>query len=164
MLLPVGVLAVGSMLVGWLQVPGGWQAVSNWLDPVVPPLVDPSNTQDAIASIVSVALGALGIAVAWWIYVARRRSAPASPEALEKKLWFDELYDAVFYKPAVATSKTLYALVEGPLVGGSMTGIAGAVRGLGSETRRLQTGFVRTYVLMLAASLAVLAIVFLAVR
>jgi NADH-quinone oxidoreductase subunit L len=164
MLVPVGVLAVGSMLVGWLQVPGGWHAVSNWLDPVVPPLVDPSNTQEAIASIVSVALGALGIAVAWWIYVARRRAAPASPEALEKKLWFDELYDAVFYKPAVATSKTLYALVEGPLVGGSMTGIAEAVRGLGSETRRLQTGFVRTYVLMLAASLAVLAIVFLAVR
>jgi NADH-quinone oxidoreductase subunit L len=164
MLLPVGVLALGSMLVGWLQVPGGWHAVSNWLDPVVPPLVDPSGTQEAIASIVSVALGLLGIAVAWWIYVARRRAAPTSPEALERKLWFDELYDAVFYKPAVATSKTLYALVEGPLVGGSMTGIAEAVRGLGSETRRLQTGFVRTYVLMLAASLAVLAIVFLAVR
>ena len=57
MLIPVGVLAVGSILVGWLQVPGGWQAVSDWLDPVVPPLVDPSNTQEAVASIVSVALG-----------------------------------------------------------------------------------------------------------
>jgi len=38
------------------------------------------------------------------------------------------------------------------------------VRNLGSETRRLQTGLVRTYVLLLAARLAVLAIVFLAVR
>jgi hypothetical protein len=45
-----------------------------------------------------------------------------------------------------------------------MTGIAEAVRSLGSETRRLQTGLVRTYVLALAASLAVLAVVFLAVR
>ena len=58
----------------------------------------------------------------------------------------------------------LYALVEGPLVGGSMTGIAEAVRGLGSETRRLQTGLVRTYALAVAASLAVLAVVFIAVR
>jgi NADH-quinone oxidoreductase subunit L len=164
MLIPVGVLAVGSMLVGWLQVPGGWQAVSDWLDPVVPPLVDPSSTQEAIASVVSVALGLLGNAVAWWIYVARRRPAPAASPVLEKKFWFDELYDAVFYRPAVATAKTLYAVIEGPLIGGSTTGIGEAVRNLGSETRRLQTGLVRTYVLLLAASLAALAIVFLAVR
>jgi NADH-quinone oxidoreductase subunit L len=164
MLVPVAVLAVGSMLVGWLQVPGGWHAVSSWLDPVVPPLVDPTNTQEAIASIVAVVLGALGIAVTWWIYVMRRTPAPAAVEAFEKKFWFDELYDAVFYRPAVASAKTLYALVEGPLVGGSMEGIAGAVRSLGSETRRLQTGFVRTYALAIAASLAVLAVVFIAVR
>jgi NADH-quinone oxidoreductase subunit L len=138
--------------------------VSDWLDPVVPPLVDPSSTQEAIASVVSVALGLLGIAVAWWIYVARRRPAPAASPVLEKKFWFDELYDAVFYRPAVATAKTLYAVIEGPLIGGSTTGIGEAVRNLGSETRRLQTGLVRTYVLLLAASLAALAIVFLAVR
>jgi NADH-quinone oxidoreductase subunit L len=164
MLVPVGILAAGSMLVGWLQVPGGWHAVSTWLDPVVPPLVDPTNTQEAIATVISVALGLLGIGVAWWIYVARRRPAPAALPALERKFWFDEAYDAVFYRPAVATAKLLYALIEGPLVGGSMSGIGGAVRSLGSETRRLQTGLVRTYVLALAASLAVLAIVFLAVR
>jgi NADH-quinone oxidoreductase subunit L len=164
MLIPVGILALGAAFIGWLQVPGGWQLVSDWLDPVVPPLIDPSLTQDEVTSVVSVALGLLGIAVAWWIYVARRRPAPAASPALEHNLWFDELYDAVFYRPAVATAKLLYALVEGPLVGGSMTGIAEAVRSLGSETRRLQTGLVRTYVLALAASLAVLAVVFLAVR
>ena len=44
----------------------------------------------------------LGIGVAWWIYVARRRPAPAAWPALEHKFCFDELYDAVFYRPAVA--------------------------------------------------------------
>ena len=34
-----------------------------------------------------------------------------------------DLYDALFYRPSVATAKLLYALVEGPLVGGSLTGI-----------------------------------------
>jgi NADH-quinone oxidoreductase subunit L len=164
MLVPVAVLSVGATFIGWLQVPGGWSDISKWLAPVVPPLVEPTNTQEAIASVVAVAVGVAGIAIAWWIYLARRSPAPKPVEALERKFWFDELYDAVFYRPAVATSKTLFALVEGPLVGGSMTAIAEAVRNLGSDTRRLQTGLVRTYVLALAGSLAVLAIVFLAVR
>jgi NADH-quinone oxidoreductase subunit L len=164
MLVPVGLLALGATLAGWLQVPGGWHGVSNWLRPVAGPLVETTNTQEAIASIVSVVLGVAGAGLAWWIYVARRRPAPAAPLALERKFWFDELYDALFYRPAVTTAKVLYALVEGPLVGGSITGIAETMRGLGSETRRLQTGLVRTYALAIAAGLAVLTLVFIAVR
>jgi NADH-quinone oxidoreductase subunit L len=164
MLVPVGVLAAGATLAGWLQVPGGWHGVSNWLQPVAAPLLETTNTQEAIASIVSVALGLAGAGLAWWIYAARRAPAPAAVPALERKFWFDELYDALFYRPAVTTAKLLYALVEGPLVGGSMDGIAETVRGLGSEARRLQTGFVRAYVLAIAASLAILTVVFLAVR
>jgi NADH-quinone oxidoreductase subunit L len=164
MLAPVAVLALGATVIGWLQVPGGWDAVSRWLNPVVAPLLETSNTQEAIASIVSVAVGLIGIGVAWWIYVAKRRPAPEPWPELEHKFWFDELYDAIFYRPAVRSAKLLYALVEGPLVGGSMTGIADAVRNLGSESRRLQTGFVRLYVLAIATSLAVLAVVFIAVR
>jgi NADH-quinone oxidoreductase subunit L len=164
MLVPVAVLAVGATVSGWLQVPGGWASVSKWLAPVVPPLVETTNTQEAVASIVSVAVGLVGIGIAWWFYLARKAPAPKPVEAFEKKFWFDELYDAIFYRPTVVLSKGLYALVEGPLVGGSITGIADAVRDLGLETRKLQTGLVRTYVLALAASLAVLAIVFLAVR
>src|SRR5207237_10513609 len=110
------------------------------------------------------ACGVAGAGLAWWIYVAGRRPAPPAVPAFERKFWFDELYDALFYRPAVATAKVLFALVEGPLVGGTMAGLAETVRGLGSETRRLQTGFVRTYALALAASLAVLAVVFLSVR
>ncbi|HST25507.1 MAG TPA: NADH-quinone oxidoreductase subunit L [Gaiellaceae bacterium] len=164
MLVPVFVLAIGATLAGWLQVPGGWHAVSNWLKPVAAPVLETTNTQEAVASIVSVALALVGAGIAWWIYVARRRPAPAPVEAFERKFWFDELYDAVFYKPAVASAKVLYALIEGPLVGGTVMGISEAVRSLGGETRRLQTGLVRTYVLALAASLAVLFVVFVAVR
>ncbi len=164
MLLPVGVLALGATFIGWLQVPGGWQLVSDWLDPVAPPLVDPTTAQDWVTSVIAVALGLIGIAVAWWIYAARRRPAPQSPEVLEHKFWFDELYDAVFYRPAVTTAKTLYAVVEGPIVGGSIDGISGGVRRLGFWTRELQTGFVRIYALAIAAGLAVLALVFIVVR
>jgi hypothetical protein len=42
--------------------------------------------------------------------------------------------------------------------------VAETVRDLGLLSRRVQTGLVRTYVLAIAASLAVLTIVFVAVR
>ena len=58
----------------------------------------------------------------------------------------------------------LYALVEGPFVNGSVTGVSGLTRALGASVRGLQTGLVRTYAFAVAASLAILAIVFLAVK
>jgi len=54
--------------------------------------------------------------------------------------------------------------VEAPLVLGSVGGIPPAVRKLGSETSRAQTGLVRSYALAIAAGVTVLAIVFVAVR
>jgi NADH-quinone oxidoreductase subunit L len=164
MLVPVGVLGVLAAVAGWVQVPGGWHLISDWLDPVAEPLVEATTTQEAWTSVVSVLLGVTGIAVAWWIYSARRRPAPKPSAALEHKLYFDEAYDVVFSRPAIGTAKLLYALVEGPLVAGSISGLAESVRRLGASTRSLQTGLVRLYALAIAASLAVLALVFIAVR
>ena len=128
------------------------------------PLAEASGTKEAIASVVAVLLGLGGIAVAWWIYSARRAPAPAPSRALEKKLWFDELYDGLFYWPAVGLSRAMYALVEGPVIGGSMTGLTGAARWAALRTRWLQTRFVRMYGLAIAAGLGVLVLVFLAVK
>ncbi len=118
---------------------------------------------EAIASIVAVGLGLAGIAVAWLVYSAKRYPAPRPWAVLEQKLYFDGLYDALFYRPSVATAKVLYALVEGPLVGGSLTGIATGTGRLAGYVRSLQTGVVRTYVLAVAAGLAVLVLVFISV-
>ena len=178
MLVPVGVLAALATIGGFLEVHWGsygWHAVTTWLSPsVVPstgnvqlfglPTIEPSTAQEIVTSVLAVGLGLAGAAVAWWIYSAKRQPAPQPWPELERKFYFDELYDAVFYKPAVASAKLLYALVEGPLVGGSIQAVSGAVQRLGTEARSLQTGLVRTYALAIAASLAVLAIVFVAVR
>ena len=83
---------------------------------------------------------------------------------LEHKFYFDELYDAVFYKPAVAFARGVTWLVEAPFVLGSVGEIAGAFRRLGGETSRVQTGLVRSYAFAIAAGVAVMAIVFVAVR
>jgi NADH-quinone oxidoreductase subunit L len=163
----VAVLAVLSVVGGWIQFAGLWTPVSDWLHPVVEPLVEPSGMQDAVASAVAVVLGVLGVYVAWAVYSARRLAVPAAPRLralFEHKFYFDELYDALFYRPAVVTARVWTALIEGPLVTGSITALAGGVRRVGSRTTQIQTGLVRSYALAVAASLAVLAVVFVAVR
>jgi NADH-quinone oxidoreductase subunit L len=161
---PVGVLTVLAAFGGWLQFAGIWTPVSDWLEPVAPALVDASSLQEAASSVIAVALGLAGIGAAWWIYAARRAEAPASPPVLEHKFYFDELYDALFYRPAVFLAKALFKWVERPLIFGSVREIAAAFRELGLDTRALQTGLVRTYVLAIAGSLAVATLVFVVVR
>jgi NADH-quinone oxidoreductase subunit L len=164
MYLTVGALAVLAAIGGWIQFADRWTAVSNFLDPVARPLVEASGTKEAVASALAVALGGAGIAVAWWIYAAHRAPAPKPWRMLERKLYFDELYNGLFYWPAVAVSRLLAFLVEGPLVGGSIAAVTGAARWSGGRVRELQTGLVRTYAFALAAGVAVLVLVFVAVR
>src|SRR5215208_3425535 len=167
MAVPVAILAVLAVVGGWIQFAGVWTPISDWLDPVAPGLVEASNLQEAVASTVAVAVGLAGIAGAWLLY--SRRSIPLPRVAplqtlFERKFYFDAAYDVLFYKPGVLLARGFARLVEGPVVLGSVGGIAGSFRRLGGETSRVQTGLVRTYALAIAGGVAVMAIVFVAVR
>jgi len=161
---PVAVLTVLAAIAGFLQVFELWTPVSDWLDPVAPPLVVPSTSQEVVSSLCAVLLGLAGIGIAWWIYGARKAEAPASLPLLEHKFYFDELYDAIFYRPAVLLSQGLLRFVERPLVFGSLRELGEGMRELGQATRNLQTGLVRTYAFAIAASVTVVTVVLVAVR
>ena len=164
---PVVVLAVLAVIGGWIQFAPVWHPVSDWLDPVAQPLAVPSSTEEALASLFAFLLGLAGIGVAWMIYGAKRWRVPKlafSRRVLEHKFYFDEAYDAAFYRPAVWLAKGLGRWIEGPIIGGSIREITAAFREAGLDTSRIQTGLVRTYALAIAASLAVITIVFVAVR
>jgi NADH-quinone oxidoreductase subunit L len=164
MLWPVGVLAGLSCIGGLLQFAPFWDSLSKWLDPVDPPLAVPTGWQELIASAVAVAMGLAGIFVAWSIYAAKRQKAPKPVTLFERKFYWDELYDLVWYRSADAFTRALYAFVERPLIAGSMTAVSGAF-GLGSrELSTAQTGLVRSYALALASGIAVLTVVFVAAR
>jgi NADH-quinone oxidoreductase subunit L len=163
----VAVLAVLSVVGGWLQVAGLWHPLSDFLDPVAEPLVEPTGTQDLVTSLAAVALGLAGMFVAWQIYGARRVQLPETRvvrNLLEHKFYFDEAYNLLVYRPAAATAYFLIRLVENPLIGGSIAGVSIGSRRLGREVGGAQTGLVRLYALALAGSVAVLALVFVVVR
>ena len=163
----VAVLSVLAIVGGWIQIPGLWHPLSNWLDPVAEPLVEPSVTQDWVTSLVSMAIALGGIWLAWLIWSKRTVVLPAWPEArrvLEHKFYFDELYDQVFYKPAAAIARLLGRSVEEPLVAGSIDATVSSVREAGRASTLIQTGYLRAYALALMTGLAVLAVLFVAFR
>jgi NADH-quinone oxidoreductase subunit L len=160
----VGILAVLSTIGGFVQFAPLWHPLSDWLDPVAPPIAVATSTQEWITSAVAVTVGLAGITVAWMLYAARRLPVPRPVRLFEKKFYWDEAYDLIWYRPADGLARAFYAFVERPLIAGSLTAVTG-VAGLGSrELGRAQNGLVRSYALALAGGLAILAVVFLAVR
>jgi NADH-quinone oxidoreductase subunit L len=163
----VGVLAVLSVIGGWIQIAGLWHPLTTFLEPTVEPLIEPSGTQDVFASVLAVGVAIAGIAAAWAAYSARTLAIPSArlvSALLEHKFYFDELYDWVFYKPSVALAVALRDWVEGPIVLGSIDSIATGARRVADELSDVQTGLVRTYALAIAGSVTVLAFVFVWVK
>src|SRR5262245_3898871 len=167
MAVTVAVLSVLSVIGGWIQFSPYWHPVETWLSTVAEPLVTPAIWQEWTSIAISLLLGLSGIFVAWLIYGARRVAVPRfafAQRTLEHKFYFDEAYDAVFYRPAVWLALALGRWVERPLVTGSVNEVAEDTRDVGGFVARLQTGLVRTYALAIASSVAILAIVFVAVE
>jgi NADH-quinone oxidoreductase subunit L len=163
----VGALAVLATFGGWIQFSPFWTPITHFLEPVAEPGIEATGAEDLITSVLAVGLAVLGIGVAWWIYAARRAEVPRwafGQQLLEHKFYFDELYDAVFYRPAVWFANAAMRFVEGPLISGSIREVSEGARLIGTRLSDAQTGLLRTYALALGSGAALLTLVFLAVR
>ncbi len=164
---PVGVLAVLSLIGGWLQWAPLWHPVETWLGTVAEPIISPTSWQEAVSSALAFVLGLAGIAAAWLVYGVRRVAVPRfafAQRTFERKFYFDELYDALFYTPSVWIARMLGRAVEQPLIADTGRELGEDTRDVGGLVARAQTGLLRTYALAIASSVAVLAIVFVAVK
>jgi NADH-quinone oxidoreductase subunit L len=140
---PLAVLAVLSLAGGYIPVP-------RFLEPLFPPAH--GEHSPALVAI-SVAAGLAGIALAYWIYVARpglagrMAAALATPyRILLNKYYVDEIYAAAVVQPVVAGSQSwLWRGADVRLIDGFMNGIGSAARRAGMVLRRLQSGNIRSY-------------------
>jgi NADH-quinone oxidoreductase subunit L len=166
MLVPVGILGVLATVGGWIQWPPLWEPITHWLAPVAPTLAvaEVSSTQEYVTSAVTVIVGLAGIALAWAIYSERKVAIPAVPSVrrvLEEKFYFDWLYDRVFYAPGAWLATAMRREFEEPVVLQTGPDVGETTLATGSLVRRLQTGLLRTYVLVLAAGAAGIVLAFL---
>ncbi len=166
MLVPVGILTVLSVVGGLVSIPGVWHPFTHWVGETAEAVVEPTTTQDYVTSAIAVALGLVGLLVARRAFQQGRQLVPehAPWRVLEHKLYFDELYDALFYRPAVALSSALRRRVEEPVIERSLDEIGSGTLQVGGGVARVQSGFLRTYALAIAFAVAVLIVVFVAVR
>ena len=100
MLIPVGVLAVLATIGGLVVIPGVWEPFLHWIDETAEPLVQATVAEDYGTSAIAVSLGLIGFFLARRAFQAGRQlvTNPGIWRVLEHKLYFDELYDAVFFR------------------------------------------------------------------
>tara|TARA_R110000787_G_scaffold24318_22_gene69157 strand:- start:1058 stop:2968 length:1911 start_codon:yes stop_codon:yes gene_type:complete len=159
MTIPLLVLAIGAIFAGYLGYDYfvGDKMAAFWGTAL---FVAPTNTALADAhhvptwvKILPIVVGAIGIAVAFYMYIVRT-DLPAQIAArlnrlylfLYNKWYFDELYDALFVRPAKSLGHALWRDGDGTLIDGlGPDGVASVARNLAQRTSRLQSGYVYHY-------------------
>ena len=159
MLIPLIVLAIGAAFFGWLGYGHfvGAGSVGFWKTAI---LVLPGH--DALARAEDIPLviaylplvcGIAGIAMAYLFYIVNPqlplRLAQRYRELylfLLNKWYFDELYDLLFVRPALALGDGLWKSGDGAVIDGlGPNGIAALTRDLARQASRLQTGYLYHY-------------------
>jgi NADH-quinone oxidoreductase subunit L len=172
MAVAMALLGFGALFAGLIQVPGVDNLLFGFLEPAFhdSPLAEihPSAGEEWRGLGVGGAISLLGIATAWLLW-ARRPKLPAlfrarlRPlyELAVNKWYFDEAIDFLIVRPALAIGRFANDVFERFVVDGLVTGTAETVRGAGGIVRVVQSGFVRSYALLLIAGFAGLALYFL---
>jgi NADH-quinone oxidoreductase subunit L len=172
MAVAMGVLAVGALFAGLIQVPGVDNVLFGFLEPAfadsplseIHPTVGAEWRGLAIGAVISL----VGIGLAWVLWVRR----PELPGLLRERLrpayalfvnkwYFDEAIDFLIVRPALAIGRFANSTFERLVVDGLVTGTKETVSGAGDIVRVVQSGFVRSYALLLIAGFAGLALYFL---
>ncbi|MGH2837731.1 MAG: NADH-quinone oxidoreductase subunit L, partial [Thermoleophilaceae bacterium] len=167
---PLALLAIVGGAVG---IPGVTETLEHFLEPAFEGSgyleTHPSESDEVTGLVIGGVIAISGIALAWVLYMLRsgatlrlRDRLSAVHDFLAHKWYFDELYDAGFVRPAAAMGRFGRTVIEtvfvqDVIVGGSVA----VVRAGSSLARGLQTGYLRSYAVLLVAGLAALGLYFL---
>jgi len=168
-LLAVGALISGAALKGWFI---GDQWTGFWAGSIVNA---PSNhiiegmhhVPGWVVAAPSV-VGLAGIALAYMLYMA----APGIPAQLAatfrpvylfllNKWYFDELYNAIFVKPAMGLARLFWQVGDATIIDGMPNGAAAIAAGTSRQAVKLQTGSLAIYAFSMLIGVVVLVSVFL---
>jgi NADH-quinone oxidoreductase subunit L len=162
MLIPMGILAVGSLVSGYLLILHG--DLQHFLTPSVGKLAAPaSEPLSATAlSLLALAVVLCGVGFAYWRVGTKPVPAEAPTHvtpltiAARRSLYGDALNEAVFMRPGQYLTRAL-VFFDNRGVDGVVNGFAAGIGGTSARVRRTQTGFVRSYALsMLAGAVAIM--------
>jgi NADH-quinone oxidoreductase subunit L len=177
MLGPLVVLAILSVIGGWLAAPalwGGEDHFTAFLAPVFGAVKETASASEAhntevMLAIVAVVAALIGLGFAFWLYLKQpgkpakiAKSLKPIYDTLYNKYYVDEAYGAAIVKPLLALSTSvLWKVIDVEMIDGTVNGIAHGATATGDVTRRTQSGNTRSYaVWVVVGALTVLIIVF----
>ncbi len=185
MLVPLVILAVLSLIGGWVGVPGslgGSNRFDKFLSPVfhatipaganeaMPPEErtegpEPAagRRQELAYTAASVGAAALGLFLAWLLYYRRPQLPQQIAEALggfyhavANKYYVDELYAILFVKPLVdGSTRILWHSIDENVIDAAFNDSAYNARHVSDAVRHMQSGNIRSYAGWVAAGAAV---------
>ncbi len=172
MRLAMGLLGLLALFGGLIQVPGIDEALHNFLEPTFASSQFIDVEESTGAAWLGLAIGTLvalgGIAIAYQLYVRRPGTTARLIERLGglhsfliNKWYFDELIDGLIVRPALALGRFCNRTFERLVVQGIVSGTVEVVRDAAGVVRTVQSGFVRSYALLLVTGFAALALYFL---
>ena len=168
----MSILGFLALFGGLVQVPGVDDVIhrflaGSFLDSKLYDLEVPTSTAWTGLAIGG-AISIVGIAAAWLAYVRRPRVTASLQRALApvhsflfNKWYFDELIDFLVVKPFLALGRGANNVFERVVVQGLVSGAVDIVRGAGSGVRVAQSGYLRSYALLLVTGFAALGVYFL---
>jgi NADH-quinone oxidoreductase subunit L len=172
MRIAMSILGFGALFAGFLQLPGVTDVVETFLEGTFAGsrFADtvPSDSSAYTGLVVGGVLSVVGIAIAYYVYVARPgitgaliRRFPWLHDFLERKWYFDEAIDILVVRPALAVGRWANSTFERYVVQGLVVGVTDLVRGANAGVRGAQSGYLRSYALFLVTGFAGLALYFL---
>ncbi len=171
MLLPLAVLALLSLVGGWVGIPaslGGNNQIERFLDPVFANgtaseavATTTGHGLELILAVISVLVALAGFYIAYIFYYEKPGSAAAfavrykaAYSLVENKYWVDEFYNAFLITPLLMFTRVSELIVDGGLVDGSGAAAGATTRGLAWLTRKQISGNIRSYAGWLAIGAA----------
>ena len=166
-------LALLSIVGGVLGIPGVTDTLEHFLEPAFEESAyletHPTEGAEVAGLVVGGVISLVGIGIAWMLYMRRpgltlrmRDSMQRVHDFLLHKWYFDELYDAVFVRPGAAFGRFGRTVIESVFVQDVVVGGTTAVVRTGSSIARgLQSGYLRSYAVLLVTGVAALALYFL---
>jgi NADH-quinone oxidoreductase subunit L len=166
MTLPLVVLAVLSIIGGWVGIPAvlvaDAEALTHFLSPVIP-VVSHSVSHETEYALMALSTGLVVamIGAAWMRYRNYQPGKPASAviRFLENKWYVDELYHKLVVRPLALLAAWLRTVAEAKGIDGLVNGVGRAVQYSARQLRFVQSGQVGLYVLLMVLSMALLLIV-----
>jgi NADH-quinone oxidoreductase subunit L len=171
MTIPLIVLAILAAAGGFLGTPEvlnlGEHKLEHFLEPIfaqsneIKMAALPDHHTEMNLMIISVALAAIAVIVAWFRYCKKPEvHEPAGfGRVLADKWYIDELYGYVVVKPMNWLAKFLNNIFERRIVDWLVNGVGRAVNYTSRQVRLLQSGLVGNYVLLMVLSMLALFVV-----